>query len=137
MSEGQPQAGARRTVRFWAGLDLLLTLPLVLPPTARLLLDTLVWLNHGLGLPGVMGPRPALAMLFACLAGALAVTWALARWTQPLAALGRLDAWARIWVGALILGAVLDGLPAVLVLFVITEWAGALHQFWCLRKQSC
>ncbi len=125
---------ARRTVRFWAGLDFLVTLPLVVPPGVAVLLDLLNGLNRAFGGTGALS-LSATGMLFACLTGALAVTWAVARWWRADAGLGRLDAVARLWVGAVIVVAVLQGLPPVLLLFVVTEWAGAAHQFFSLRRR--
>lgn len=127
---------ANRVIRFWAGFDLIVTLPLAVPFAARALLDLLVQLNESLGLPGAAAILPAVGMLFACLTGALGVTWALARLIHPQPLLGRLDAWARLWVGAVIVGAVVDGLPAVFLLFTLTEWLGAAWQLWSLRHTA-
>lgn len=124
---------AIRVLRFWAAVDLVVTLPLAVPFAARLLLTWLTALNDHLGLPGAAATLPAVGMLFACLTGALGVTWALARLRYPEPMLGHLDGWARLWVGAVICGAILNGLPAVFVLFVATEWLGAVHQLWRLR----
>lgn len=123
-----------RVIRFWAALDLIVTLPLAVPFAARGLLAILTRLNEALGLPGAAAILPAVGMLFACLTGALGVTWALARLRHPQPRLGRLDAWARLWVGAVILGAVFDGLPAVFAVFVVSEWLGAASQLWSLRR---
>lgn len=125
---------ARRTVRFWAGLDFLVTLPLAIPPGVAVLLDLLNGISQAFGATGGLS-LSATGLLFACLTGALGVTWAVARWWRADAGLGRLDAVARLWVGAVIVVAVLQGLPSVLLLFVVTEWAGAAHQLVSLRRR--
>lgn len=122
-------------MRFWAGLDLLVTGILALPPTALWFITSLYALNGWLG--GTASPPPfdPLHLLFVCLMGGLGVLWALVRLANPLRFLGRADAVARLWVAGL-LGYFVVGqnAPVVLALFIATEVLGALHQLWILRR---
>jgi hypothetical protein len=126
-----------RIVRGWALLDLVVTAPLVLPPTAALFVKLLCALD---GLAGGSTASPAFDALhwfFVCLAGALGVAWAIARLVEPVRPLGRIDAFARLWVSALIAWFVLSrGAPVVLLAFVATELGGAVHQLWALRRPA-
>lgn len=123
-----------KVLRGWALFDLAVTALLVLPPVARVLLETLIAVNGALG--GVAPAVPALGLLFAGIAGTLGVLWAIVRLRRPTTALGTLDAVARAWVGVLIAYCVFAlGVPAVFLLFVLTEWAGAIHQGMVLVRR--
>ncbi|MES1942813.1 hypothetical protein PC39_01760 [Salinisphaera sp. PC39] len=128
------EAYRRRVVRAWAGFDLAVTGLLVLPPVARAFLGLLLEVNAFLG---GAGPErlTALGLLFVCITGALGVVWAAARLLRPTRVLGGIDAGARLWVGALIAWFVVTGgVPAIFLLFTVSEWAGGLHQGWTLLR---
>jgi hypothetical protein len=126
-----------RVVRGWAALDLVVCSLFVLPPIAELFLRVLFAVNGRLGGTASLPPFEPLHWLFVCLAGALGVAWATARLLTPLRVLGRVDAFARLWVSALILYLVfVAGAPPVLLAFVAIELGGALHQFWSLRSSA-
>ena len=126
-----------RTIRGWAALDLVVTAMLALPPLAALFVRLLYALNGRLGGVSTSPPFDPTHWLFVCLAGALGVAWAIARWVEPVRPLGMIDAVARLWVSALIAWFVLArGAPPVLLAFLVTEVAGALHQFWALRRPA-
>lgn len=125
----------RRIIRLWAGFDLAVTGLLVLPPVAYGFLSILIEINAFFGGRATLADFPDLGLLFVCIAGALGVVWALARLLRPTWTLGAIDAVARLWVGALIAYfVVLEGVPVVFLLFVISEWAGGLHQGLALAR---
>lgn len=122
-------------MRFWAGLDFLVTGILALPPTALWFIALLYQVNGQLGGSGSPPPFGAVHLLFVCLMGGLGVVWALARLLRPQRFLGLVDGWARLWVAGLLAWFIwIAGAPLVLGLFVFTELAGAAHQLWVLRK---
>jgi hypothetical protein len=126
-----------RVVRGWAALDLVVCALFVLPPVAAGFLKILLAINGRLGGTATVPTFEPLHWLFVCLAGALGVAWAVARLLTPLRVLGRVDAFARLWVTALILYLVfVAGAPPVLLAFVATELGGSLHQFWALRSSA-
>lgn len=120
----------KRIARGWAGLDLVVTGAMALPPVAGPFID-LIHRVSGLAEP----PTDPLRTFFVCLAGALGVLWALARLHDPRRELVLADTIGRLWVAALIGWFVLaEGAPGVLLLFVVTELAGAAHQAQALRR---
>jgi len=126
-----------KVIRGWAVLDLALSALFAVPPLAALLLDFLYALNGRLGGVSVAPPFEPVHWLFVCLMGGLGVVWAVARLVEPLRKLGLMDAAARLWVAGL--GAYFvfaRGAPVVLLLFVATEFGGALHQSWLLRRPA-
>ncbi len=130
-----PATHARRAVRGWALLDLVVTAAFALPPLLPLFLDGVYAVNGALGGADTPPPVAPLHAFFICLAGALGVLWALVRIRTPTATLGASDAIGRLWVGLLIVYFVgVAGAPRVLLLFVLSELAGALHQAVVLRR---
>jgi hypothetical protein len=126
-----------RVIRGWAALDLVVTAMLALPPLAALFVRLLYALNGRLGGVSASPPFDPAHWLFVCLAGALGVVWAIARMVEPVRPLGVIDAFARLWVSALIAWFVLArGAPPVLLVFLATELGGALHQLWALRRPA-
>jgi hypothetical protein len=126
-----------RVVRGGGALDLVVCALFVLPPVAATFLRILFAVNGRLGGTAVVPPFEPLHWLFVGLTGALGVAWATARLLAPLRTLGRVDAFARLWVTALILYLVFAaGAPPVLLAFVATELGGALHQLWALRSSA-
>ncbi len=124
-------------VRAWAIVDLLVCAPLAVPPLAAGVLRVLYLVNGLLGQAAVPPPFDAVHWLFVCLMGALGVAWAVARLVLPLRPLGTIDALARVFVGLLIAYFVVArAAPAVFLAFVATEFGGALHQFWTLRRPA-
>jgi hypothetical protein len=121
-------------MRFWAAIDLLVTGLLALPLTALWFIATLYQVNGWFGgstLPPSFDP---VHLLFVCLMGGLGVLWALVRLCQPVIFLGRADGLARLWVSGLIAYFVfVEAAPLALVLFIVTELLGAVHQLWALR----
>jgi hypothetical protein len=126
-----------RVIRGWALLDLVVTSLLAVPPLAALFVKLLYALNGLAGGTAVIPAFDALHWFFVCLAGALGVVWAIARIVEPVRPLGRIDAFARLWVSALIAWFVFSrGAPVVLLLFIATELGGAAHQLWTLRRPA-
>ena len=126
-----------KVIRGWAVLDLTVSALFALPPLAALLLDVLYSLNGRLGGVSVAPPFEPVHWLFVCLMGGLGVVWAVARIVEPMRRLGLIDAAARLWVAVLIAYFVfVRGAPVVLLLFVATEFGGALHQSWLLRRPA-
>jgi ABC-type amino acid transport system permease subunit len=126
-----------KVIRGWAVLDLTVSALFALPPLAALLLDVLYSLNGRLGGVSVAPPFEPVHWLFVCLMGGLGVVWAVARIVEPMRKLGLIDAAARLWVAVLIAYFVfVRGAPVVLLLFVATEFGGALHQSWLLRRPA-
>ena len=119
----------KNVIRFWAGSDLLVTGLLAFPPIATAFLEALLTVNTWFG--GQVGPQSLspFGLLFVCVSGSLGVVWAVARILRPTWCLGMIDTVARLWVGGLIAYFVFSyDVPAILLLFVLTEWAGSLHQ---------
>lgn len=124
-------------IRLWAGLDLVITATLVLPPVAGWLISMLLTANSFLGGAATLDDVSGFGMLFVCMTGALGVLWASARLLRPTWIMGACDAVARLWIGALIVYFVFArGVPAILLLFVVSEWAGGLHQGWVLARRK-
>lgn len=124
-----------KVIRICAGADLLVTGLFALPFLATMMLTFLFWLNGVVSEPVEIPEISHLNMLFINLMGTLGVVWALARLMQPYAMLGWIDAWARLWVSAvLIYFLTKPGVPAIMSLFIATELLGAWAQFWVLRE---
>lgn len=120
-------------LRAWAGLDLLITGLLVLPPVAAWFIDVLMQINGWFGGRTLLIDSSGFALLFVGMTGALGVVWAIARLLSPIRRLGAIDAAARLWVGGLIVYFVFfRNVPGILLLFAITEWAGSAHQAYRL-----
>lgn len=120
-------------LRAWAGLDLLITGLLVLPPVAGWFIDLLMQINGWFGGRTLLTDASGFAMLFVGMTGSLGVVWAIARLLAPTRRLGAIDAVARLWVGGLIVYFVFfRNVPGILLLFVIAEWAGSVHQAYRL-----
>jgi len=122
---------ATSVLRAWALIDLIVTLPLLLPVIARPYIELIYRLQQMLFPAVPVGDTVLsdLTLLFAALTGALGVLWALARWLHPSHLLGSLDTSARVWVGGLIASFIVSGqVPTLLWLFVALEWLGAVHQ---------
>lgn len=135
----QPEAGlparARLVVRACALLDLAVTGCLAVPPLARGLFAALDPVERALGGAG-MPELPPVAWLFVSITGALGVLWAAVRLVRPTRWLGWADAAGRAWVGLLLLHGVVTGAaPRAFLLFVVTEWGGALAQAAALRRR--
>ena len=121
-----------RIGRGWAGLDFFVTGLLALPPTASVLLD-LIYRISSLTPPAADPTRD----FFISLAGLLGVIWAWVRLREPKREWILMDTVGRTWVAALILWFVFGaGAPRSLLLFVLTELGGALHQGYALRAES-
>ncbi len=123
-------------MRLWASLDLAVTLPMALPGLAFSFVQALFTVNGWFGGRDAPGPADPLYLFFLMLAGALGVTWAVARLLYPQAALAVIDSVARVWVAGVICYSVeAFEAPAVLYLFVATELAGAAHQGWTVFRR--
>lgn len=124
-------ARVRSTMRSWAVIDALITLPLLLPASAQGYIE-LVYSAQGwfiLRMPVHPGELQPLLLMFAAVTGALGLLWALARWYVPEPRLGWLDTSARVWIGGLLAGFIIAGeVPVSLWAFVALEWLGAIHQ---------
>lgn len=118
-----------KTVRFWAWVDSSVTWTLALPPMAEVFIRTLYRINGWLGGEAVAPLFLPVQLFFVSLSGVLISLWVLARLLHPAPVLALLDGWGRVGVSALLLYFVLGaGAPPVLLLFVITEMAGAIGQ---------
>lgn len=127
----------QRVFRFWAGTDLAVGLVLLLPPVAFFVLELLFSLERAMGGSGHATDSGALGLLLLCMLGGLIVTWAVARLYLPHPRLALIDATARLWVGGLILWfVVFHAVPSVVLVFVISEWLGGIHQAFALRKRD-
>lgn len=132
-------SSTRNTIRLWAGLDLLTGALMAFPPVALAFLGLLYSINNMFGSHHQIADFPALGLMLMSMAGALIMVWALARLLQPHRQLAMIDTLARFWVGGLIGWFVLfEGVPPVILIFVITEWAGGIHQGLILlgRRQA-
>lgn len=125
---------ASKIIRLCAGFDLIVTALFALPFLAKAFFSVLFYLNGLISEPVPMPEFSPLNMLFINLMGTLGVVWALARLAFPMAKFGWIDAWARLWVSALIIFYLTQpGVPVILSLFIATELIGAWAQFWKLR----
>lgn len=112
-------------VRAFALFDLVVTGLLALPWVAdRVLALLLTWFGLD-GSPGDCSFDP-LMMAFVNLAGILGVLWNGRRYVAPSAELVRWDMWGRVAVAVLLVFyVVFKDVPSVLLLFVVSELAGA------------
>ncbi len=117
-----------KTIRFFAGLDLIVTGLFALPLTARPLLDLIFWLHARFIAPEAAPEIGGAAMAFINIMGVIGVIWALARLKMPVALLARLDGAGRLVVAALLLWHIAGGLSPIFALFILTELAGAVFQ---------
>lgn len=119
--------------RFWAGVDLLLVLPMAIPPIADLVLQALAGLN-GLFIDGDTVLPDVLGI---SLMGALAVIWAIARIRLNSKTLMRYDIVGRLYVAGLIVYAVVGmGYAPILLAFLASEIVGSVHQFVAYRREA-
>lgn len=129
--------GAMRAIRGCAVFDLAVTALMALPPTAGVFVQVLYQLEGWIGGAATPPPFVAVQWMFVHLAGALGVLWAMARIVAPTRILALADAAGRTWVGMLILWHVAaNDAPVVLLAFVLTEWAGAVLQWFVLGKET-
>jgi hypothetical protein len=137
MSAAAPSALPARAIaviRAIALFDLVVTAPLALPVSAPFFVRLLYGFDPALGGDAPLPLVTPLGWLFANLAGALGVLWALVRLAEPRASLARADALARCFVALLLVDHLLRGEgPRALLLFVASEVAGALAQLAALR----
>lgn len=118
-----------KTVRFWAWVDSSVTWTLAVPPMAEVFLRTLYRINGGLGGEATAPVFLPVQLFFVSLSGVLISLWVLARLLHPAPIFALLDGWGRVAVSAVILWFVFGaGAPKVLLLFVVTEMAGAIGQ---------
>ena len=127
----------RRTVRGWAWFDLSIGAVMALPPIAQAFLALLYAISNRFGASHDVAAFPALGLMLMSMAGALIIVWALARLLHPDRQLATIDTLARAWVGGLIGWFVLfQDVPTIIIMFVIGEWAGAVHQGIMLSRQG-
>lgn len=119
----------RKTVRFWAMVDAAVSYTLALPPLAEHFLSALYFLNGKLGGDPTVPVFGPLQLFFVCLTGSMVSIWCLARYLKPIGLFALIDGWGRVWISALIIYFVaFAGAPRVLLMFVVTEMAGAVMQ---------
>lgn len=119
----------RRTVRFWALVDSAVSYTLALPPLAEHFVSMLYYLNGKLGGEAAAPAFGPLQLFFVCLSGTLVSLWCLARYLKPIGLFALLDGWGRVWISLLIVYFVaFGGAPRVLLVFIVTEMAGAIAQ---------
>ena len=116
-------------MRFWAIVDSSLSYTLALPPLAEHFISLLYNINGKLG-GTANGPAfTPMQMFFVCLSGSLIGLWCIARYLKPIGLFALIDGWGRVWISALIIYFVgFGGAPRVLLVFVVTEMAGAVAQ---------
>ena len=121
-------------LRFWPWVDSSVALWLVVPPTARAFIAAFYHVNGWLGGASEPPPFAPIHWFFACLSGALVGLWVLTRLVWPSSRLALADSLGRLWVSGLLVGFVaFADAPRALLLFVITEMAGAIAQ-WRMVK---
>ena len=119
----------RKTVRFWAMVDAAVSYTLALPPLAEHFLSALYFMNGKLGGDPTVPEFLPIQLFFVCLSGSLVSIWCLARYLKPIGLFALIDGWGRVWISALIIYFVaFGGAPRVLLVFVVTEMAGAAAQ---------
>ena len=119
----------RKTVRFWALLDTAVSYPLALPPLAQHFLSGLYYLNGKLGGDPSAPAFSPMQLFFVSLSGSLVALWCIARYLKPIGLFALLDGWGRVWISLLIVYYVaVEGAPRVLLVFIVTEMAGAIAQ---------
>lgn len=119
-----------KLVRAFCLLDIVVTAWLALPGLANGLIELVFWVDGQLGLGTPMPEFAPLHWLMINLAGALGVLWNTARLRDASGRLHHVDAWARLWVGGLILAHVLAaGVTPVMLAFVATEVLGSASHF--------
>jgi hypothetical protein len=118
-----------KTVRLWAWVDSSVTWTLAIPPMAKVFISTLYRINGWIGGESVAPAFLPVQLFFVSLSGVLISLWVLARLLHPAPVFALLDGWGRVAVSALLIFFVLvAGAPRVLLLFVVTEMAGAIGQ---------
>lgn len=107
-------------------LDIAVTAWLAIPGLAQQFFVALYWLDGQLGLDSVQPDFAPLHWMLVNLAGALGVLWNSARLRDASGQLHRIDAWARLWVGGVLLYyVVFAGVTPVILAFVATELLGS------------
>ncbi|UTL91681.1 hypothetical protein [Pseudomonas fluorescens] len=115
-------------VRVGAAYDILATLPFAIPLVAGWCLRAFADLDAWLGLGTAFATLDATSLFFINLGALAYVAWGVARWRQPTASNGQLNAGLRLLVIGLQLFAlsqgatpILWGLAAVLLLLAVLE----------------
>ncbi|PYB72019.1 hypothetical protein DMX11_19105 [Pseudomonas sp. LB-090624] len=115
-------------VRVGAVYDIIATLPFALPVVASLALQAFAGLDAWLGLGTAFAALDSTSLFFINLGALAYVAWGVARWREPSAANGRLNALLRLLVIVLQLFALSQGatpilwaLAAVLLVFAVFE----------------
>ena len=108
-------------VKASAWYDLLVTSVFATPWTFAAVYGTLQSLAHTLNLPGQIPNLTVTDILFANLLGTVVVVWSVVRLRQPSVALGRYDAFGRLFFTIWQLYAVCTGASWVLLGFVVFE----------------
>jgi hypothetical protein len=124
-----------RIARICAGFDLAVTGCLAVPPFARVFIDLLFASDLALGLGSQRVVFEPLHWMFVNVAGVLGVLWALVRLRAPTLELVLFDVVGRLAVAAVILHATAAaGMTPLLHVFVGSELAGAVLQYWAVRR---
>lgn len=125
----------RTIVRAGGIYDLVVTIGFATPFTAMLSLDMVLGAGRMMGLEATTPAFGPLHMLFVNLMGSLVVVWSLLRITYPTQTLGRFDAMARGLFAVWLLWAVAGGAPAIILAFVIFEFAFGVAQVLPVRSE--
>lgn len=121
-----------QVVRFWAVMDSSVALLLALPWVQARFVALVYRINDWLGGIGTAPSFEGIQWFFVSLAGVLVCVWVMARLLQPTRVLGLVDGFGRVVVTVLIVYFVcFAGAPRVLLFFVLSEGAGAIHQLDC------
>jgi hypothetical protein len=120
---------ARRTIRFSALYDLLVTAGFALPLTAPSVIAGLADLHQGLGLSGsTPDATDTYTLMFANLMGSLVVVWAAFRLFHPSRAAGAADTVARVLFAWGMIAALSRGASQLVAFMLVLELAWALVQ---------
>lgn len=121
--------------KLWGKIDLVIVLPMALPPVAALILEIFAGVNSLF--PGDNNNTLLPDALGLSLMAGLAALWAVARIRIRSWTLMKLDIVGRAWVSLLLLYAfAFMGYAPVLLIFLISELAGVAHQAWVCRQHS-
>lgn len=127
----------RRKVRFWALVDSSVSYTLALPPLAQHFINLLYYVNGKLGGEATAPEFTPMQLFFVCLSGSLVALWCVARYLKPIGLFALIDGWGRVWVSLLIVWFVtVEGAPRVLLLFIVTEMAGAIAQLYEVYRRK-
>lgn len=118
-----------------AWVDIGLAIPLAVPGLSHFFLNTVAWLDSGLGLASAATSTNAVGMLTMNTTGIVSICWCIARLQVADPALVRLDVAGRFVIGLLIASYVwLEGVSVLFMVFFVSLFLGALFEVSALRE---